>query len=176
MPYINSNEMLVAIHSGSTGVDDNGFGRGATGSRITHSKDFILNTVDAWHYPTLATTVSGTTTIKVQSLHKNAVADAAYTDGDATITGGTCMGASTIQPFATCTYQVASNGGEGKLYLSGSEAVTINKRVAPTPTPGGNGNSGSGSGSNNGGGSGGSLGFLSLLGLFGALRLRQSTK
>ena len=78
----------------------------------------------------------------------------AYTSGEATITGGTCFQASDIQPFSTCTYAVE---GAGTLHLSDNESIAINK---PTPESGG-------------GDSGGSLGFLSLIGLLGLGLIRK---
>lgn len=83
------------------------------------------------------------------------VNDIAYTSGEATITGGTCFQASNIQPFSTCTYIVESQG-TGTLHLSNSESITIK----PTPESGG-------------GNSGGSLGFLSLIGLLGLGLIRK---
>lgn len=158
MPYINSNETIVAIHSGSTGIDDNGFGRGATGSRITHSKDFILDTINAWHYPTLANTVNGTATITVQSLHRGNVVDTSYSNGNVSIdlAASTCDDAP-IPEFGTCTYVISSNGDEGTLFLTSTESITINKKLTPEPNP---------QPDNTGGGSsGGSLGLFSLIGL-----------
>ena len=65
-----------------------------------------------------------------------------------------------------CTYEVASNGYEGKVYLDDDELITINKgRSAPVTLPD--------DGGGDKGGSGGSLGFLSLLGLLGLTRYRQ---
>ncbi|PSU45808.1 hypothetical protein C9J12_21215 [Photobacterium frigidiphilum] len=166
MPYMNSNETIVAIHSGSTGVDDNGFGRGATGSRITHSKDFILDTINAWHYPTSVKTINGTATISVQSLHRGDVIDTSYSDGDVSLDliASTCDDAS-IPEFGICTYVINSNGGEGKLYLTPTESITVNRAPEPTkpdPKP------------DNGGSGGGSFGFLSLMGLLGLAWRRKA--
>ena len=79
--------------------------------------------------------------------------DTAYTSGDATITGGTCTTMSSVSAFQTCTYIIESQGGIGTLHLSDSESIAINKPI-PNPESGG-------------GDSGGSLGFLSLIALFG---------
>lgn len=158
-PSYNTNNHIVALVStGEEEVTPDGPVFTGQSTRLTYAKDFILETVDGWHYPTQLETNNGKATIKVQSLHQNNVSDAAYTDGDATITGGTCIGASDVQPFETCTYEVSSNGGEGKLYLTANEAITINKQVKLDPKPQPESNNGSES-------SGGSLGFFGLMGL-----------
>jgi hypothetical protein len=85
------------------------------------------------------------------------VNDSAYASGNANITGGTCLDAADIQPFSTCTYIVESQG-TGTLHLSDSESITINK---PTVTP------------DSGSSDGGSLGFLSIIGLLGLGFIRR---
>lgn len=149
-PYINKAGSIVGIHNGSSSDQSNG-------TKITAAKDFILENVNAWHYPTTAKTKNGTVIITAQSLHKDDVSDTAYTEGDATITGGSCVGSSVIKPFDTCTYEVSSNGAEGKLILGANDTVTINKTVKPDPKPQPDNNNSSG---------GGSLGLLSLMALF----------
>ena len=145
----NNNEIVATVKSGANSI--------TFGTNLHYAKDFILENINGWHYPTLANTSNGSTTIKVQSLHdplSGQVNDMAYTSGEATITGGTCFQASDIQPFSTCTYAVE---GAGTLHLSDNESIAINK---PTPESGG-------------GDSGGSLGFLSLIGLLGLGLIRK---
>ncbi|OED62716.1 hypothetical protein A165_14260 [Vibrio tasmaniensis ZS-17] len=108
--------------------------------------------------------MNGRTTITVQSLHQNGITDTAYVQGNITMIpeSSTCVTQGLINPFEQCTYVVEGNAGEeGQLYLSDSEVIHINK---PKVDNGGGSSSGSG----------GSLGFLSLLGLavFGRLRKR----
>ena len=146
--WLNNLNKIVATHNGGHGEYA---GRQTYSTNLHYSNQFILDTVNGWHYPTLANTSNGSVTIKVQSLHdplSGQVNDMAYTSGNATITGGTCFKASDIQAFSTCTYIVESQG-TGTLHLSDSESITINTE------------------SSGGGDSGGSLGFLSLIGLFG---------
>jgi hypothetical protein len=153
--WLNNLNKIVATHNGGHGEYA---GRQTYSTNLHYSNQFILDTVNGWHYPTLANTSNGSVTIKVQSLHDtNAVYDAT-TSGDAQIIGSTCE--STIQPFQTCTYTIESQGGAGTLHLSDSESITINK---PAPT----------TESSGGGDSGGSLGFLSLIGLFGLGLIRR---
>ncbi|CCN39739.1 putative trypsin protease [Vibrio nigripulchritudo FTn2] len=148
------------------GVLRGGHGTVSTAANLYYSKDFLLESINGWHYPGLATSANGKTTITVQSIHKNPVTNAAYSSGDVQITGGSCLSMSVINAFEKCTYDVESQGGEGKLYLSDSEYITINK-VKPTNKPDpDNGSSGS---------SGGSLGLLGilLLGIGAAMRKRN---
>ena len=162
-PMSDDKNLLVGIMS--TG----GEGIGATGTRLHFARDFILNTINGWHYPTLATTATtgGKVTIEVQSLHMQSFVDNATYSGDVTITGGTCSGA-TVEPFDTCTYEIESpNGYEGKVTLDDGQVITVNKgRKKPAspaqPAP------------SEGGSSGGSFGFLSLLGLLVMSRLRRT--
>ena len=158
--WLDINNAIVATHKGGGKFD----GIQETYSTNLHySNQFILDTVNGWHYPTLANTSNGSVTIKVQSLHDpilfGKVNDSAYASGNANIIGGTCLDAADIQPFSTCTYIVESQG-TGTLHLSDSESITINKPAPMTDSSGG-------------GDSGGSLGFLSLIGLLGLGLIRR---
>ncbi len=149
--WTNTTNRIVGLSSTS-----NGAGR-ASFTDLFYAKDFILDTVDGWHYPTIAKTVNNQVTITVQSLHKNTTSDSAYTDGTAQIVGGTCQGNNSVSPLDVCTYVVNSTG-EGKLYLSANEFVHINKPASTT-------NSSTTSGGGSGGGSLGlSVFLLTLLG------------
>lgn len=176
--------------SGGANYDENGFvvaltsaGNGTdTYSAMLHgAADWILETVNGWHYQTGVTVNNGETkTIKVQSLHTGTtnLLNTIYTDGDASIdtTSITCESpenvssdSSTVNEFDICTLQVTSNGGHGFIHLTDSEKIEVNKEapvVNPDPKP------------STGGGSGGSTGMLSLLamGLFGFLRRKPLTK
>ncbi|MEZ8438557.1 trypsin-like serine protease [Vibrio splendidus] len=148
---------IVAINMGFSS------GRLSYGTDLHYAKDFLLEKINGWHYPTVLKG-TGTQTIKVQSLHQNAVVDAAYVAGDVTIIGGTCQTLPTINAFDTCTYELNVTGS-GQLHLTPNEVIDINP-VTPTPVPPPTTTPSSG-------GSGGSLGFLSLLGLAVFGRLRQ---
>ena len=152
---LNKNKEIVAVNNAIAGLDGDD---SAFSANLSKSKDFILKTINGWHYPTLANTSNGSATITVQSLHVNEYSDTAYESGNTIITGGTCRNATNIQPFSTCTYIVESQGA-GTLHLSDSESITINK---PVPTS-----------DSSGGDSGGSLGFLSLIGLLGLGFIRR---
>lgn len=172
--------------SGGANYDENGFvvaltsaGNGTdTYSAMLHgAADWILETVNGWHYQTDVALSNGQTkTIKVQSLHTGTtnLLNTIYTDGDASIDTNsiTCESpenvssdSSTVNEFDICTLQVTSNGGHGFIHLTDSEKIEVNK-AAPEPKP------------STGGGSGGSTGMLSLLamGLFGFLRRKPLTK
>ncbi|MEZ8236031.1 trypsin-like serine protease [Vibrio splendidus] len=151
------NDDVIAINQASSS------GRLTIGLDLHQTKDFLLEKINGWHYPTVLKG-TGTQTIKVQSLHQNAVVDAAYVAGDVTITGGTCQTLPTINAFDTCTYELNVTGS-GQLHLTTNEVIDINP-VTPTPVPPPTTTPSSG-------GSGGSLGFLSLLGLAVFGRLRQ---
>ncbi|MCS6162451.1 S1 family peptidase [Shewanella baltica] len=164
-PYTDLNGLIVGVHN-SGGVDAE-TGINAQGARLHYAKDWILETINGWHFPTIANTPTsgGSVTIEVQSLHADSVIDNATASGDATITGGTCSGA-TVQPFDICTYTISSNGYEGTVTLDGEQKITINKGrtkpvTPPTPDP------------ETGSGGGGSLGFVSLIAAFGLGLMRR---
>jgi len=158
-PYTDGNNLIVGIHQGS--AFDAETGKQANGTRLYFARDFILSTVNGWHYPTLANTPTsgGSVTIEVQSLYADAFMDNATASGDATITGGTCSD--------ICTYTVSSNGYEGTVTLDGEQKITINKGrtkpVTPTPDP------------ETGSGGGGSMGFMSLIAALGLGFTRRKT-
>ena len=160
-PYLNDRNKIIGTHHGQ-----NARGNGASGTRLTYARDFILTTINGWHYPTQATTPTsgGKVTVEVQSLHQASFHDNATYSGDVTVTGGSCL-SETIEPFETCTYEIESaNGYEGKVTLDEGQVITVNKgRTKPVEPPK----------PDTGGSSGGSLGFLSLLGLAGLTFLRK---
>jgi V8-like Glu-specific endopeptidase len=65
--WLNDSDEIVAVHNARSGVFGN---NSAFGANLSKSKNFILNTINGWHYPTLANTSNGSVTIKVQSLHQ----------------------------------------------------------------------------------------------------------
>ncbi|MCE7575580.1 trypsin-like serine protease [Aliivibrio fischeri] len=161
--WLNNNDTIVATHKGSK--DSTNRPRETYSTNLHYSKQFILETVDGWHYPTLAN-INGNQTIKIQSLHQHDVdlLDTFYSVGDVNVdeNSGTCVTKRAISPFEICTLEVSSNGGEGTIILANGQEIQINKPM-PTPTPGTSG----------GGESGGSLGFLSLIGLLGLGVIRR---
>ncbi|WP_223295702.1 trypsin-like serine peptidase [Vibrio sp. L85] len=161
--WFNKSQEIIGIHQGSKIDGDRlTYGPDIAATRI---KNFILEKVNGWHYPTLVT-AKGKKTITVQSLFVNDVSDMSWGD-NVTISGGTCLNGN-IKPFSTCTYEIESDGTPGTLHLSNEAKITINKAVTPDddkkPKPDDGGKS-----------SGGSFGFFSLLGLMGlALNRRRN--
>ncbi|MEZ9997924.1 serine protease [Vibrio lentus] len=101
---------------------------------LFYSKDFILETINGWHYPTVLKG-TGTQTVKVQSLHQNGVTDSAYATGDVQLVGGTCQTLATINEFDTCTYELDVTG-TGQLHLSSDEVIDITPET-PSSSSGG---------------------------------------
>lgn len=175
--WTNANNDIVAIHKGSdtssTGSGDDYVSvRETYGSALHYSNDFILDTVNGWHYPTVAK-VNGQTTITVQSLHKATeqpdVRNSAWTEGDVVLNTelSTCLTAD-IKPYSKCTFVIDSKGGEGVLWLSANEPIEINAKATTNPDDG--------NGSTGGSSSGGSFGLFSLLALMGFGLGRRSWK
>ncbi|HHY0507434.1 TPA: trypsin-like serine protease [Vibrio parahaemolyticus] len=166
--WTNNDDEIIAIHQGASNVSwDGNRWRETYGTDIRYARDFLLDNIDGWHYPTVAKTENGKATITIQSLHINDVIDSAIPEGDVALVDNesTCMTKSVIEPFETCTYVVESNGGEGKLSLSDSEVILINK---PTNNTGGDNDNNS----SDDGDDGGSVGFWSLL-FLGLASLRR---
>lgn len=157
------NEEIIAIHRGSAHFTTGE--RETYGTTIQSVQDFITETIDGWHYPTLVDTdANGKATITIQSLHRDDVVDIAWGD-NVTIIGGTCLDG-LIKPFDKCTYDIESDGTQGELYLTDNEVIHINKPIENT--------SGGDGGNNNtdNDDSGGSMGFWPLL-LLGIATLRR---
>lgn len=133
-------------------------------TRLAPVKDWLSQTINAWHYPTLAYVNNGPKPITIQSLHSDVagidVANNIHTTGDVTIVReqSTCLTKAKVLPFEKCTLVVDSNGGEGTIELSSGEFIKINKPepVKPTPPPPSGGDSG-----------GGSFGLFSIMALLG---------
>jgi len=175
--WTNTQNEIIAIHRGSdttsTGTgDDRVVVRDTYGTDLHYAKDFILETVNAWHSVTKAE-VNERTPLTLQSLHNPTMgnvdlANTLSTEGDVTIVNedSSCL-TGTIEPFATCTLVLESTGGEGKVWLSAEEYIDIN---VPSKTDGGdtdNNGTDNNSSASSGGDSGGSLGWWSLLMLGG---------
>lgn len=170
-PYLLDGK-IVAVHNSAI-ITDPPLGQGQAGekyhsaisTRLAYSQNWILETVNGWHHPTIATVNAGMSkTIEVQSLHMDAVVDGASSTGDIVIDvdNSTCL-TGLIQPFDTCTYTVTSEqGNEGTLTLADGQTVVFNKKTVPTP--------------NESGSSGGSIGFLSLFALLGYGFMRSREK
>ncbi|MHA2743023.1 trypsin-like serine protease [Vibrio harveyi] len=167
-PWLNGKGEIIAIHKGSD-VSSTGSGdslvsvRETYGSDLNYARDFIVDAINGWHYPTVVT-ANGQTTITVQSLHKTTeqpdASNSAWTEGDVTLLTGqsTCLNAN-ITPYSKCTFVINSNGGEGVLWLSANEPIKVNAKPTVTPDEG--------NGSTGGSSSGGSFGVFSLLLLLG---------
>ncbi|WP_045497654.1 trypsin-like serine protease [Vibrio hyugaensis] len=158
--WINDSNEIMAV---SSGISSEGVNNDQTigGRDLHYAADFILDTVNGWHYPTIAT-AKGRTTIEVQSLHRGGAVDTAYTSGDATIIAeeSSCL-TGTIAPFERCTYVIDSGGGKGTLHLSDTESIRLNNAS---------------SGGSSGGDSGGSAGWATLLALLGCWHSRRKHK
>ncbi|WP_102015667.1 trypsin-like serine protease [Klebsiella pneumoniae] len=156
-------EEIFAIHRGSA-MNSSTNERSTYGTTIQSVQDFITETIDGWHYPTLVDTdANGKATITIQSLHRDDVVDTAWGD-NVTIIGGSCLDG-LIKPFDKCTYDIESDGTQGELYLTDDEVIHINKPIENTGGDGGNNNTDNDD-------SGGSMGFWPLL-LLGIATLRR---
>nr|AKN36551.1 putative trypsin protease [Vibrio sp. ZF_53]AKN37421.1 putative trypsin protease [Vibrio tasmaniensis]AKN39341.1 putative trypsin protease [Vibrio sp. ZF_45]AKN39749.1 putative trypsin protease [Vibrio splendidus] len=148
--WINSNNEIISIHKGSSVVNSNGFRwRETYSTNVNDVKDFILDSVNGWHYPTEIKT-KGKTTVTVQSLHNSVVTDMAFVKGNLILIPeeSSCLNGS-IKPFQKCTYTI--EGESGSLILSNEDVINVSSIDNDT------GNTGSGNSS------GGSLNFLILL-------------
>lgn len=188
-PTLQDNK-LIGVHNGGQG----GVGNEAKLS-YKPARDFILNTVNGWHYPTVAKTINGKADIPIQSLFAENQGTGAISLFNEIIAEGdidfaidpNCQSyepknelsiatPSDMKPFDLCTIHVtANNDAYGVLTIrntagNGKDAIiTINPQVKPQPQPDNNGSSQQ----TNSGGSGGSMGILTLIGLLGVAFKRK---
>ncbi|RJX68657.1 GlyGly-CTERM sorting domain-containing protein [Vibrio sinensis] len=174
--WINSNNEIIAIHKGSKPYTT---GRRETyGTNLHYASDWLLEQVNNWHYPTLFDT-KGKATITIQSLHhpiSGRVSDMAWGENVTLIREeSTCVSMSdsdNIEPYSKCTYVIESDGSEGKLHLTNTAFITINKPIPATPLE----PSIPGVSPPMGGDSGGSLGMISIVALIGfGIRRHKNT-
>lgn len=120
--WLNFAEEIIAPHSYTLdGINTE------SASNLFYAKDFLLNTINGWYYPTLVDVDKNQrTAITIQSLHISPEVDQAYTSGDVVITGGSCRTLKTIKPFEKCAYEVSSNGKPGKIHLGNKQKILIN--------------------------------------------------
>lgn len=157
-PVFNEQNKIIAVNYAGAGSID----RNQNGVNLRFVKDWLLQSINAWHSPT-ELKFTGSNTIEIQSLHvKNANLatrqnNGTLATGDVTVTGGSCITDGDVAPFGICTLELSSTGGEGHIILDDGNTVTINRAPKPDPKPEPQ--------PSNDGGSGGSMGYLSLLGL-----------
>lgn len=124
--WINNNGDLIAVHRGGildiSNEGDKTYKTYAT--NLFYSKDFILENINGWHYPTVVDVQGEKSTVTVQSLHTTAIFDSAFTTGDLNIitSESSCLDG-VIEPFEKCTYVV--KGGSGEIFLSDKERITF---------------------------------------------------
>ncbi len=129
-PYLLNNQ-LVGIHNGSlsSNKQDDLTINHAYGVKLSHPDvaNFIKQTIDSWHFPN-SLQVNGKSQVRIQSLHRGIVAIAAYTQGDVVINyeESSCEESALTSPFETCHFTVESEGGQGKIFLSENEVITVN--------------------------------------------------
>ena len=170
-PWINQNDEVVAVHKGSDlhfGNSRDDDTRETYGTDLHYARDFILETINGWHYPTNIV-VNGQGKITLQSLHRMGsepdLANSYRVEGDVEILpSSSCM--NTITSFSVCELSIKSTGGTGKVYLSEDEIIVVNKEIKQ-PT-----NGGVKEPQSSGSKSGGSIGFGALL-MLGLLLLRR---
>lgn len=116
-----------------------------------NTKQWLLETINSWSYPT-SLEGAGVLTVKIQNLHAVTDSLTPWVEGAVEIVGNNCPAA--VEPFGVCEYRVQGNG---KLHLTATDSVEINKQVTPPepPKPEENG----------GGGGGGSVGIFGLFAL-----------
>ncbi|HAT8502212.1 TPA: trypsin-like serine protease [Vibrio vulnificus] len=147
--WTNAHNEIIGVHKGSDRLNGE---KETYGTDLHYASDFILDTINGWHYPTIAT-ANGQTTITIQSLHQSVNQpdpnNDMWTEGDATLVSdaSSCFHQA-LSPYQKCTLVIESQGGEGVVWLSANEAIYINK---PIKQPEG------------GSSSGASFGFWSLL-------------
>ncbi|WNJ73416.1 S1 family peptidase [Vibrio vulnificus] len=163
--WTNAHNEIIGVHKGSktssTGNGDDYVSiRETYGTDLHYASDFILETINGWHYPTIAN-ANGQTTITIQSLHQSVnqpdPSNEMWTEGDATfVSDASSCFHQALSPYQKCTLVIESQGGEGVVWLSANEAININKPIKQPEGDNANGSSGGSS-------SGASFGFWSLL-------------
>ncbi len=128
-PYI-INNTLVAVHNGEQKRNDYGYGYGAFAAQL-HKKSinqFILNTINDWHYPRKIK-ISSQKTIWIQSLHTSSVSADFYTLGSIEIIyeDSSCLYLPQIAPYQLCSLTIKNNGNSGMLYLNNQNNIWISR-------------------------------------------------
>ncbi|MEJ3634365.1 trypsin-like serine protease [Vibrio vulnificus] len=151
--WTNDMNEIIGIHQGSDRLNGE---KETYGTDLHYASDFILETINGWHYPTIAN-ANGQTTITIQSLHQSVnqpdPSNEMWTEGDATfVSDASSCFHQALSPYQKCTLVIESQGGEGVVWLSANEAIYINKPIKQPEGDNANGSS-----------SGASFGFWSLL-------------
>lgn len=128
-PYV-INNTLVAIHNGEQKRNDYGHGYGAFAAQL-HKKSinqFILNTINDWHYPRKIK-INSKKTIWIQSLHAGSVSADFYTTGDIEIIyeDSSCLHQAKIASYQICSLALKNNGNSGMVYLNEKNTIWISR-------------------------------------------------
>ncbi|MFM2588260.1 trypsin-like serine protease [Vibrio sp. TBV020] len=126
--WVNNQQEIFAITQGG-GFDSVQQLHEVSGIDLHYVKDFLLEHINGWHYPTVVNG-QGRVTVEVQSLHLNPVSDSAYTSGNVTLISesSSCLDGA-INAFERCQY-VLDVQGQGALHLSSSEKVKLNPNAS----------------------------------------------
>lgn len=154
---------IWGVMQGSAGQEDGTYIQSCQAFYNADTTAWLLETISSWSYPS-EVKGEGSLAIKVQSFHKDAEVFTPYTDGSLVIESNSCA-SGTANPLQVCTLVVK---GSGKLSITGSDTIEVNKPVTPeppTPTP-----------EENGGGGGGSTGPLTMLALAAIAAARRWKK
>ncbi len=131
-PWLNQNGEIVALHSGGhIDIALDGTETYITrGTNLYSARDFILDTINGWHYPTVID-LKGETKITLQSLHQTGsdLANSYRVEGDVEVVPSSSCLTDAIAPFSVCELSIISTGGTGKVYLSEDEVIVVNKEV-----------------------------------------------
>lgn len=185
------NNTIVAVHTDGLGADSN-----EARLNFPNARKFILDTVNGWHYPTIVKTTTGKEKeVRIQSLFKdeetidltNLSIESSNSGIQVTVnpscvsyeprTDATPATSSNVRPFDVCTLNIDANDDvygtvtiKNNASIGGQDAViTINPQAKPKPQP----DNGGTSQPTNNGGSGGSMGILTLIGLLGIALKRK---
>jgi V8-like Glu-specific endopeptidase len=128
-PYI-INNTLVAVHNGEQKRNDYGYGYGAFAAQL-HKKSinqFILTTINDWHYPRNIK-INSKKIIWLQSLHADSVSTDFYVSGDIEIIyeDSSCLYLPQIASYQICSLTLKNNGNNGMVYLNDKNSIWISR-------------------------------------------------
>lgn len=131
-PYIDKEGRLRGVHYGKSSASELGT---THADKLAYKPDWILNTINSWHYPTQVTTENDKAVIYFQSLHSGNVdlLNTLSTDGveiiDGTLSCKTPQNDDAnliVEPWDICQMTIKNTSqGEGKVYLSSDSVITV---------------------------------------------------
>lgn len=138
-PYLDKEGAIRGVNYGLSPVSEM---KTTHADQLANKPEWILHTINGWHYPTQVTTENNSAIVYFQSLHINSIdlLNTLSTDGVEIVEDSlSCKSLQNenstllVEPWNVCQMTITNtSGSEGKVYLSSDSIITVDYGRKPT--------------------------------------------